>query len=176
MTRLLKNKNGFTFIELAIVFMLISIMAGVGLPALLDAIENQKLKGAARDLYSTFQHARFEAANRNSPVVISFTPAAFTPEGMAGSYQVFVDDGAGGGTADNFTRDGNEQILSTVSMPQTVSLVSATFTGNATGFTANGLPINNRAGTIQLRNNAQWYNVVQSSAGRVRIEISEDGS
>ena len=177
MIRLIKNKNGFTFIELVIVFMIISIMAGAGLPALLEAIENQKLKGAARDLYSTFQQARFEAVKRNTPVVISFAPAAFTSEGMAGSYQVFVDNGAGGGTADNFIRDGSEQILSTVSMPETVSLVSAGFSGGtmATGFTAKGLPINSRIGDIELRNSLQWYRVVQSSAGNVRVEISTDG-
>ena len=178
MVRLSKNRNGFTLIELIVVLTVIVIMSSVGLPLLLDVIENQKLRGAARDLYSAFQEARFEAVNRNNPVVIAFLPAAFTPEGGAGSYQVFVDNGAGGGTAGNFIRDGNEQILSTVTMPETVSLVSASFSFGtlSTGFTAKGLPINNRSGMIQLRNNAHWYNVVQSSAGRVRTEISKDGS
>jgi len=178
MIQSLKNKNGFTLIELLVVIFIIAFMATFGLPTLLEAIDNQKVKGAARDLFSIFQRAKFEAISRNSNVVISATPAAFTPGGMVGSYQVFVDDGAGGGTSTDFIRNGTEEILTTVSMPRKVSLISASFSGGtqSAGFYSRGLPINNRFGSIQLRNSIRWYKISLSFAGNVNIQISNDGA
>jgi type IV fimbrial biogenesis protein FimT len=177
MVQTLKNKKGFTLIELLSVILITAIMLALGLPAFLEAINNQRLKGTARDLYSIFQKAKIEAIRRNSNVAVSITPAAYSPDGMKGSYQVFVDNGAGGGTAENFTRDGTEEIIATASMPRKISLISASFTGGTkvTAFNSRGLPVNSRIGNVQLRNTIRWYKLSLSIAGNVKMEISKDG-
>ena len=175
MIQILKDKKGFTLTELLMVISIIAIMLTFGLPAFLEALDNQRLKGTARDLYSMFQKARLEAIRQNSNVVIIITPAAYTPAGMVGSCQVFVDDGAGGGTADNSIRDGTEEIIAKVSMPKKVSLISSTFSGTpkSTAFNSRGLP--EKIGNVQLRNSKRWYKITQRIAGSVKMEISKDG-
>lgn len=144
------------------------------MPTFTDAIKNHRLKGSARNLFSIFKKARSEAIRRNSNVVILIIPADYLPDGMVGSYQVFVDDGAGSGTAENFTLDGDEKILAMVNMPANVSLVSSTFTGTpkTTAFNSRGLPT--KLGDVRLRNSIRWYRISLGIAGNLKMAVSED--
>ena len=173
-----ENSKGFTIIELMIAIGIIAIIAAVAVPNIIGWLPNYRLKSAARDLYSNFQKAKMEAAKRNESVVINFNPGTFQPGGQIGSYQIFVDNGAGGGTANNGTRDGIEPILvQTTTMPRNVSLYLANFSGNTTGYTSRGLPWNNRWGRVEIRNNnSRFYMTTLSSAGHVRLQMSSDGA
>jgi len=170
----LKNKKAFSLLELLFVLCIIAILTGIGMPFFTDAINNHRLKGSARNLFSIFKKARSEAIRRNSNVAISIIPAAYSPEGMVGSYQVFVDDGAGSGTAENFILDGDEEILAMASMPANVSLVSSTFTGTpkTTAFNSRGLPT--KLGDVRLRNSIRWYRISLGIAGNIKMAVSED--
>jgi len=173
---LLARQTGFSLVELIIVIVVITILAGVTVPAIVSWMPNYRLKAAARDLYSNMQRVKMEAVKRNTDVLIDFSPGTYNPSGKVGSYQIFVDDGSGGGTAGDGTRNGSEQILMTVNMPAGVSLVSANFSSNTTaGFTSRGLPFSSRFGNAKLRNNkSRWYKLTMSIAGNLRLEISSD--
>lgn len=175
---ILKRQTGFTLIELMVVIGIIAIMAGFAVPAIMNWLPNYRLKAAARDLYSNMQKAKLEAVKRNKDVIIIFTPGAYNPSGQVGSYQVFVDDGTGGGTAGNGVKDGTEPIITTVNMPKNVSLYSANYSGNTTtGYTSRGLPWNNRWGRVEFQNNnSRYYQITLSSAGSLRIKTGNDGS
>jgi len=93
---------------------------------------------------------------------------------MVGSYQVFVDDGAGSGTAENLILDGDEEVLAMVSMPKNVSLISSTFSGTpkTTAFNSRGLPT--KLGDVRLRNSIRWYRISLGIAGNIKMATSED--
>lgn len=174
-----KSHLGFTLMELMVVMAILAIMAVIAIPAFSRWIPDHRLKAAATDLFSNFQRAKMEAVKRNADVAISFSPQAYNPIGGVGSYEMFVDDGSGGGTAGNFVRDGSEPVILQANMPSNVSLYSANFTGGTTavGFDSRGLPISGRTGDVQLRNNqSRYYQVSVSTAGNISMQTSDDGA
>ena len=171
------DKKGFSAIELMVAVAIIAVTAALAAPDIIEWGSNQRLKSASRDVLSNLQKARIEAVKRNTnQVVISFTAGVYDPAGEVGSYRIFVDNGAGGGTAGNFVRDGTESILVQETMPRNVSLYSANFGGlPVTIFSPNGLP--NASGTVDMRNNkSNYFRAFLSPAGNLRLQRSRDGA
>ena len=165
------SPQGFSLVELMVTIALIGILGTIASPYLMSWGPNYKLKGAAQNLYSSFQKARLEGAKRSTNIGITFNLAT-------NSYQVFVDDGAGaGGNSGNATRDGTEIILLNRTLPSTCSFVTASFasSGARTGYNSRALPLGARIGTVVLKNNqSRRYELALSLAGHVRMRISTD--
>jgi len=170
------GQKGFTLVEVVMVVAIIGILAAIAVPSFLSWLPNIRLKAAARDAYSTFQKARLEAIKRNQNVVILVNtvncpglPNAVPSPG--GGYQVFVDNGLGGGIAGNNIQDGGELTLETAVMPANVALCATTFTTAWTGFTSKGLPVNNHIGSITLNNDRnRSYQMNLTISGGVRLQ------
>ncbi|MCP4020836.1 MAG: prepilin-type N-terminal cleavage/methylation domain-containing protein [Desulfobacteraceae bacterium] len=91
-----RHHQGFTLVELMVCLAVISIAAAIGVPSFLNQLPDLKLKGAARDLYSSMQKARLLAVKTNTRHSIVFTP------GAPGSYQIInIGPDAVFGTADD---------------------------------------------------------------------------
>jgi type IV fimbrial biogenesis protein FimT len=141
-------RRGFTTLELFVVIAILLILAAIALPNLSGWARNQRLKGVARDLMSHFQFARLEAIKRSTTIALAFNPGP----GELGNYTVFVDDGAGGGTAGNLIQDSEaEATLRRAIMPFGVTLESTTFTADRAGYNARGFPVLGSGGTVRLR-------------------------
>ena len=156
-------RRGFTTLELLVVISILLIMAAIALPNLSGWARNQRLKGVARDLMSHFQFARLEAIKRSTTIALAFNPGA----GEVGNYTVFVDDGAGGGTAGNLIQDNEaEATLRRGIMPVGVTLTS-TFTGDRAGYNGRGFPVLGFGGTVTLSTDSRSYQVEmkQTSGG-----------
>jgi len=154
-------QRGFTLIELLIAIAIVSIAAATSVPSFRVWVENFRLAEAANGVVDGLYRARSEAVKRNKNVVMRFTGS---------SWQLFVDDGTGGGTGGNFTRDGSETILRTVAAPSGISFHEVKFGVNPyTGFNSRGMPINsNCAGTAKGKNaSGKTFSIALSLAGSV---------
>ncbi|BCR07007.1 type IV pilin [Desulfuromonas versatilis] len=163
------SQRGFTLLEMLVALGLIAICLAFATPYFRGMMENSRVRTTAQSIFSAFQKARSEAVRLNSDVVISFVKTA---EGTTGGYEVFLDDGAGTGTAGNLSRDGSEgSFTGVVTVEQGVDLYEADFDGNtATGFTSRGLPLDGRSGQVAVKNDrGRNLTIVLSPAGAVRI-------
>lgn len=60
-----ERKSGVTLLEILILLVVLSILAGIAIPAFSAWLPEYRLKNAARDIYSTLQRAKSGAANAN---------------------------------------------------------------------------------------------------------------
>lgn len=64
--------KGFTLLEMLIAMAILAIIISVGMPSLSGFSANQRLIGAAEQMYSHLQQARSEAVSRNTMVYVNF--------------------------------------------------------------------------------------------------------
>lgn len=172
----MKNKEGFTLVELMIVVALMGVIAAIAIPVFFSWLPNIRHRAASRDLFLDMQLAKMEAIKRNVNVVVTFTPAVGGCPGLpnavpavGGGYLVFIDDGAGGGTVGDTIRNGGEVTLTQKTMPRDVALCVETF-GGTLGFLPTGLLVGNNANSATLNNNrGRVATVAVTIAGGIRV-------
>ena len=154
--------HGFSLVELLVVVAIVGIIAGFGTPALLSMKAKSSVRADARDVYSTFRHAQSEAVKRSESICILFNVPS------AGEYTVFLDNGAGGGTANNALRETGETILSVNRLRPGSSFAGIDFNGSNPGFTARGLPLANKIGSVEIHGSALKMKLSLSNAGFIK--------
>lgn len=169
------HHRGFTLIELLVTIGIVGIVASIAIPGFSRWLPNYRLRGATRDLMSAMQVARFSAIKEHANVVILFHTGT-------NSYEAFVDNGAGGGTADNWIRDGAEPYIVDPNInggfiPNRVTMYAASFAGGVARvrFMPRGFP--NGGGHVYMINSQNRYmGIILNLAGNLRIITSTDGT
>lgn len=164
-----RKQEGFTLIELLVVVTIIGIGLTISIPSLSSWMKGMRLNAAAREVFGAFQLARTESVKRNTDVVINFGEGS----GENGTWEIFVDDGAGTGTADNFAQDGDEESIASGNIPAGISIDSADFGSSndeETGYDYQGLPAGGRSGTVEVENDSKAYTITLSPGGSVKME------
>lgn len=66
------NKNGFTFVEIMLVVLLLAIIAGLALPNFRQTYAGLKLKTASEDLANLMRYAQSRAVTRGHKIQLEF--------------------------------------------------------------------------------------------------------
>lgn len=135
----MKNRAGFSLVELMVVIVVIAVLAGVAVPAMNSLKERHGFSGALQDVLLTLRQARLVAVEENETVMVAVDVAG-------GTYRAFVDDGGDDATdnngpfapqpdgipdkARNGVFDGGERIINSGTVPDGVRFTSANFSGN----------------------------------------------
>ena len=69
---MIKNEQGFSFVELMTVIGIIGILSAIALPNFLRSLPEKRLKNATRNLYADLQRARLLAVRENRSVRVGF--------------------------------------------------------------------------------------------------------
>jgi len=153
--------TGFTIVELLVVIAIIGILASLAIPNFISSIPKYNLGAGARELLSAMQLTRMTAIKENSNVALSFDP-------VTGSLTVHVDNGEGGGTADDKVRNGAERLIKFYQMPSGIELLSPSF-GQVILFNNRGIPDVN--GDASVRNKlSKTCTIRLLASGHARIQ------
>jgi len=122
-----RRSDGFTLIEMAIVLAVVSLIAIIGLPALLNTIARTNLTNSARETAALLRAARFDAIKHSTSTTVKADTG--TREVVA-----FIDSNA------NCVIDGTDTVIGTFSVPRGVDMKGPGGSGSFTGFkTAGGM-------------------------------------
>jgi len=158
------GKKGFTILELVVAIAIAAIMAAFALPSIVNWQNLSRLRGSAVNMVGDLEMAKIRAIRENSPVVAQFS---------AENYTIFVDNGAGGGTAGDGMRNGGEALVQYRKLPPgvTVDLTGLTLADDRLRFNGKGQPPDVAAvETIPLQNKVGRKNVTLNRLGTVRIQ------
>jgi type IV fimbrial biogenesis protein FimT len=177
----MKRTNGFTTIELFVVIALFVILVGIAIPGFSKWLPNYRLRVAARDVFSNFQHARLTAVKRHAVCGITFGQSV---AGTIYDYAVFLDKNSDL----EFDEPGDEVLAKVLFSEQYPGVTfNATKGGGdgidfpanddalpAIGFLSNGFSVDNAenpaAGSLFLTNaTGRQREVAVSAAGNITI-------
>ncbi len=68
----MRNRSGFTLMQLVLVMVLLAIVTAAGVPNFLSWLPKYRLKSAARDLYSNLQLAKMSAVRANTKCRVQY--------------------------------------------------------------------------------------------------------
>ena len=157
----MRNQTGMTLVEVMTVLVVLSVMCGIAGPVFEHLNGKMALRSEVSRLVSEFHKARAFAIQKNEYVVFHYTE-----EG----YNLFVDDGSGGGTKGDWNFQSGEEMLAGIIFQNGVKIHSeeSTFTSNRTRFT--GRPGVKAGSVVLIGKDGNKAKVVVNSIGRVRVE------
>jgi type IV fimbrial biogenesis protein FimT len=153
----MKPSKGFSLLELLTTIALMAVLSAIAIPNVISMMPKYRLGGSAREILTILHYSKMAAIKENSNVVVNFNSGA-------NNCAVFVDDGEGGGTAEDGIRNGSERILKHYGMPSGVNLLAPTF-GSALSFNNRGFADLALEGVI----------TVQNSMGNRKVRVLPSG-
>ena len=132
----MKNSKGFSLLETIVVMAILAILSSIAVPSLISQRNNANIRDAVSMIRGDFEMARSRAIRENA-----FVPVIINTDG----YTIFIDNGSGGGVAENWVRDGDERILCNRKLPGgiQIDLTQTTFNAQRTRFNGKGYSTNN---------------------------------
>ena len=157
--KLVRNKAGFTLIEMVITAVLLGIIAAMAVPDFYRAMQKIKLNSTTRDIISDLRWARSKAIASRTQVGLHFNFDAKT-------YVVFLDTYNPSGL--QYTA-GQDSVITTYNLSN-IGTASSTFGNNTVIFKPDGTCNTSGQVTCNSTDNNNTHVVdVLSSTGRIKI-------
>lgn len=157
----MNREKGFSLTEIMVVLAIVGIVAAIALPTFFSStLPHMKLKGAARDIYTTLQTARSKAVNSNIQYAVQFNLDA-SPD----TYQLMKWNGTSWVADTSFA-------MKTLDSPVDINNISGTTTGL---YTISFSPVGTAGADAEIKLNRtdnandKFKVVVVSSTGYVSI-------
>lgn len=152
------SSSGFSLTELCVVTVTISVMSMASYPMLSSMKKNQKLRSELQHACSFIMLARTESIKQNADVTVVF---------KENEYYGFVDNGGGGGTANDRIKQHGEREIFNHMLADGITLWSNYRTKKVTFRSRIGI----WPGTLKFFHEGKAYGkVVLNVTGRVRVE------
>ncbi len=148
----LRDKRGFTLLEMMIVVALMAIVAAIAVPNVVSEMPRYRLNGAARQVMSELVAARMQAVSQNNQFKIDYLNNH--------SFTILDDDDSDG------TADGGEAVTTKDIQTEYSDVAFAFSSTSLTLYTAGTV---STAATITLTNGSGSRTVTVTTAGRVSI-------
>lgn len=154
---IIKNKQGFTLVEMLLVLVIIGLLATIVFPNAAGIVMNHNLDSTAKKIVSDLRQAQQLAISKETNVKVSFLRDVSGTE--EDKYKIEVKNGA------------VYEIFKTVDISSDIELVIAEFgTGGDYNFIFTPLGKPDKSGHISLKNNEDdFLFVVTYLTGRIRI-------
>ena len=131
----MRQHSGFTLLELMITMAIFAILASIAIPGVIGWLPQYRLGSAAREILAAVEDARLQAVKQNTSIGLAFNIGN-------DDYTIWIDDGDGGGTADDATQNGTERTILSGQMSGGVDMSAASFGLNPRfRFDGMGIPI-----------------------------------
>ncbi len=154
----MQKDTGFTILELAVVVAMVAILTAIAIPNTISWRNNAKLNGDVLNFRGDLEMAKLRAIKENANVAVLFN---------ANGYEIFIDNGDGGGVENNWVRDGGEMLLINKQLSDGVTMAT-NFTNSRARFTGRGRC---NGGTAVITNSAgTTKSIVVSIIGRIRVQ------
>ena len=162
MRNILKNKTGFTLIEMMIVVVIIGVFASMAGPAFTNWIPKMKLKADAREKTNYLRQARSRAISENNQYGVYFD--------VSSSQIIFFKDTVSPELS--MYDAGSDSVIGTpISSESNIEYDNSTFANDVVVFYSNGSA--STSGSILLKNTegTESYSInVLASTGRIRLQ------
>ena len=157
----MKNEKGVTLIEVMSTLIILSVLSGIATPIFQNMLLRMDFNQEVSLLVSKLHEARSVAMKGNSRVVFCYS---------ASGYKIFVDDGAGGGTEEDWKHQSGEQLLADITLGDRFQIVldDSTFTLQRTRFS--GRPGITAGSIVMQGHDGRKTKIVLNVIGRVRVE------
>jgi prepilin-type N-terminal cleavage/methylation domain-containing protein len=161
----MRRESGFTAIEVAVTLAIVAIMASFAMPSFLSWLQGHRLRGAAINLMADVEMAKIRAIREGAFVTIQLA---------ADNYQIFLDNGAGGGVAGDWVRNGTEALIQNRWLPSGVriSLGELNLVDHRMRFSSRGVApdLVSAAALIPVVNEKGYKVVRVTRLGSVRVQ------
>jgi prepilin-type N-terminal cleavage/methylation domain-containing protein len=165
--KILKNRTGFTMVEVAVTLSLLGILTAIAVPSYISWLPRHRLQTSARQIYDDLNLAKIQAVKDNANAYITFDTSNYT-------YFIFLDDQTINGTYES----GETIIRNNATLENGVTITATTFTANTVGFNNRGLSLGLPAAApyqVRLSNlTGLLMGVDVNTAGGISIVTSTD--
>jgi type IV fimbrial biogenesis protein FimT len=172
------SRPGYTLLEFLVALMIISILGVMVGPQFIDAIDRNRQQASLGDTFSMLGAARGEAVNQQDTISVcpSTDQAACNGTSWETGWIMFLDDGNGGGTADDGDRHADETLLRVgQAAGDGITIRSRNFAdAGAISFDQDGMATDRGTVVICRGTAGQASAIVLNFSGQARLSVDED--